>query len=135
VLAKDAAPDALMKLNGQAVREQFGKILNGVKGAVDYLRTNLKIASLANLPFPTILVPLSVFFAVEGNAEVKYSDDQRRAINRWFWRAAFSRRYSAGVLRNLKTDIDEMEKLSRSLQNDLGVFCLSGCFSKPQGVV
>ena len=50
VLAKDAAPDALMKLNGQVVRDQFERILNGVKGAVDYLRTNLKVASLANLP-------------------------------------------------------------------------------------
>lgn len=125
VLAKDAAPDALMKLNGQTVREQFDKILNGVKGAVDYLRANLKVASLANLPFPTILVPLSVFFAVKGNAEVSYGDEQRKSINRWFWRASFSRRYSAGVLRNLKTDIDEMEKLSNGLSNNLGNFQIS----------
>jgi len=47
-------------------------------------------------------VPLAVFFAGEGNQEIKYTDEQRRAINRWFWRSAFSRRYSAGVLRNLK---------------------------------
>jgi hypothetical protein len=122
VLAKDAAPESLMKLNGQMVRENFTRILNGVKGAVDYLRANFSIFSLNNLPFPTVLVPLSVFFAVEGNQEIKYTDDQRRAINRWFWRTAFSKRYSAGVLRNLKSDIDDMEKLRDGKPNTLGTF-------------
>jgi len=122
VLVKDATPEALMTLNGQAVRENFTRILNGVKGAVDYLRSNFNVFSLDNLPFSTVLVPLSVFFAVEGNQEIKYTDEQRRAINRWFWRSAFSRRYSAGVLRNLKSDIEEMEKLREGKPNSLGTF-------------
>jgi hypothetical protein len=122
VLAKDASPEALMTLNGQTVRENFTRILNGVKGAVDYLRSNFNVFSLDNLPFSTVLVPLSVFFATEGNQEHKYTDDQRRTINRWFWRSAFSKRYSAGVLRNLKSDIEEMEKLRDGKPNTLGAF-------------
>jgi len=59
VLVKDATPNSLMTLNGQTVRENFTRILNGVKSAVDYLRTNFNIFSLDNLPFPTVLVPLS----------------------------------------------------------------------------
>lgn len=122
VLAKDAAPESLMSLNGQTVRENFTRILNGVRGAVDYLRAHFNVFSLYNLPFPTLIVPLSVFFAVEDNAESKYTDEQRRAINRWFWRSAFSKRYSAGVLRNLKSDIDAMEKLRAGQPNSLGSF-------------
>lgn len=122
VLMKDATPEALMALNGHTVRESFTRILNGVKGAVDYLRANFSVYALDNLPFPTILVPLSVFFAVEEDQETKYNDDQRRAINRWFWRSSFSRRYSAGVLRNLKADIAEMEKLRGMVLNNLGSF-------------
>jgi hypothetical protein len=57
VLVEDAAPDSLMQLNGQTVREGFTRILNGVKGAVDYLRANFNAFSLANLPFPTGLLP------------------------------------------------------------------------------
>jgi hypothetical protein len=120
VLKADASPEALMSLNGQTVRDNFERVLNGVRGAVDYLRTNFSVYSLANLPFPTILVPLSVFFAVPGNKEIKYSDTQRQTINRWFWRSAFSRRYSSGVLRNLKTDIEEMAKLRDGLPTALG---------------
>jgi hypothetical protein len=122
VLMGDASPDALVALNGAKVREEFDAILNGVKYAVDYLRMNFKAESLANLPFSTMLIPLSVFFAVPGNKEVKYSDEQRRVINRWFWRSAFSRRYSSGVIRNLNIDIAEINKLKCGETTTLGEF-------------
>jgi hypothetical protein len=122
VLAGDASPEALMGLNGPTVRGSFNRVLNGVRYAIDYLRQQFNVHSLANLPFPTVLVPLAVYFAVDGNAESRYSDQQRRSINRWFWRTAFSRRYSSGVLRNLKTDIDEMASLRDGKPGSLGLF-------------
>lgn len=124
ILKNDASPEALMGLNGTQVRERFTEVVNGVMGAVDYLRTNFNVFSLSNLPFSTILVPLSVFFAIDGNKERSYSDIQRTAINRWFWRASFARRYSSGTLRNLKTDIDEMVKLRDDKPHDLGAFAV-----------
>lgn len=120
ILKNDASPEALMGLNGAQVRERFNEVVNGVMGAVDYLRTHFNVYSLSNLPFSTILVPLSVFFAIDGNKERTYTDEQRRAINRWFWRSSFARRYSSGTLRNLKTDIDETAKLRDGKPNDLG---------------
>lgn len=122
ILKYDASPEALMSLNGATVRERFSEVMNGVKGAVDYLRSHYQVHSLDNLPFSTILVPLSVFFATEGNRERGYDDDQRRAIDRWFWRSAFSKRYSSGTLRNLKTDIDEMRKLRDDEKSNIGNF-------------
>lgn len=122
VLAGDASPKALMELNGAHVRANFETVTNGVKHAVDYLRQNFRAQTLANLPFVTMLVPLAVFFAVPGNKEAAYTDDQRRQINRWFWRTALSRRYSSGVLRNLKTDIAEMAALREGKPSKLGEF-------------
>lgn len=122
VLAGDASPEALISLNGAKVRESFENIMNGVKYAVDYARTHFKAQSLANLPFSTMLIPLAVFFATPGNKEFKYSDAQRSQINRWFWRSAFSRRYSSGVIRNLNTDIAEMQKLRNGNPSALGDF-------------
>jgi hypothetical protein len=120
ILGGDASPDALMTLNGAMVRDRFTEVLNGVRGAVDYIRTNFHAYSLENLPFSTILVPLSVFFAVPGNKEIKYTNDQRRIINRWFWRSCFSKRYSSGVLRNLKSDIEEIKRLREGKPSALG---------------
>jgi len=122
VLAGDSSPEALVALNGAKVRESFDSIMNGVKYAVDYARTNFKAESLANLPFSTMLIPLAVFFSAPGSKEVKYTDAQRIQINLWFWRSAFSRRYSSGVIRNLNTDIAEMQKLKAGQTSTLGDF-------------
>jgi hypothetical protein len=111
VIARDASPAALITLNGAEVRERFQEIQNGIEGAIDFLTRNLDVYSLKNLPYSTLLVPLSVFFAIEGNRQVEYNNAQRLALLKWFWRTCFSRRYSSGVLRNLKEDIERIVKL------------------------
>lgn len=122
ILKHDASPQALMGLNGQTVRENFDQVTNGVKYAVDYIKKNFRAEKLSNLPFSTLLVPLSVFFAVPGNQEATVSDSQRLQINRWFWRSCLSRRYSSAVLRNLNADIEEMVKLRAGVSSRLGQF-------------
>jgi hypothetical protein len=122
VLKGDASPDTLVDLEGAKVRERFPDTVNGIKGAIDFLRRNLRVESVNNLPFLPLLVPLSVFFAAPHNQHVKVSDDQRLHLVRWFWRSCFARRYSSGVLRNLKTDIEEIGKLKNGEDNKLDSF-------------
>ena len=115
-------PDSLVNLKGAEVRERFKEIVNGIKGAIDFLRVNVTVQTIANLPFSTILVPLCVFFAQPGNEFVHMINQQRTRLVRWFWRSSFSRRFSSGVLRNLKDDIDAMEALRNGRPNALGDF-------------
>ena len=122
VLTGDASPQALMTLNGQDVRAKFGALANGVKYAIDYVRAHFQAANLANLPFTTLLVPLAVFFAIEGNKERSPTSAQKDTINHWFWKSAFSKRYSSGVLRNLKSDIEQMINLRDGRTSTLGDF-------------
>lgn len=124
VLTLDASPGALMGLNGSSVRENFDSVMNGVKYAVDYCKRHFFVETLANLPFTTLLVPLSVFFAVPGSKEKGLTDRQRRKIDRWFWRACFTKRYSSGVLRNLNSDIVEMARLRDEGDSALGDFAV-----------
>lgn len=122
ILKHDASPQALMELNGATVRENFDQVTNGVKYAVDYIRRHFHAEKLSNLPFSTLLVPLSVLFAVSGNKEASITDEQRKRVNNWFWRTSLSRRYSSAVLRNLNTDINEMVNLRDSKPSKLGDF-------------
>lgn len=119
VVAGDASPATLIKLNGAEVRENFERIENGIKGAIDFVRTHFHVERLVNLPYAALLVPLTVFFAAENGKSVKVTDEQRRTLVRWFWRSCFSRRFSAGVLRNLKRDIEEIQKLRDGSSNSL----------------
>jgi hypothetical protein len=122
VLAYDPTPDTLVRIPGDEVRRRFGEVRNGLKGALDFLQMNLKIQSVVNLPFQTLLVPLSVFFAAGDGIEIRVTEEQRKQLLRWFWRVAFARRYSSGVLRNLREDIEQVRVLKAGQASKLGNF-------------
>jgi hypothetical protein len=101
-------------LNGAEVRSRFDEVCNGLRGAIDFIRSTLGAQKLENLPYPAMLVPLAVFFATRDNAEVQVTDAQRAELETWFWRSCLGRRFSAGVLRSLNRDIAEARKLRAS---------------------
>jgi hypothetical protein len=111
VVAGDVSAPTLLGLNGTEVRNRFDEIVNGLRGAIDYLRKNVKAERLENLPYPAMLVPLAVFFATRNGMGVAMTAEQKDELMRWFWRACFSRRFSSGVLRNLNRDLAEARKL------------------------
>lgn len=138
IILKDASVNALINVNGATVRNRFDEVLNGVKGAIDFVKSNLKVQKLDNLPYSNILIPLSVFFANQGNQHFNYNDIQRKTLEKWFWRACFSRRYSAGIQKALDKDIEEIEKLKQNLPSNLASFSAnvtSDFFTKNQFVM
>jgi hypothetical protein len=119
VVDGDASPKTLVSLNGTKVREQFSHVVNGIKGAIDFIRRELKVQKLDNLPHATLLVPLTVFFAAADGKSVKTSDRQRKVLLRWFWKSCFSARYGRVVQRNLQVDIEEVAKLKNGEKSTL----------------
>lgn len=105
VLTHDATSTSLINLNGQDVRDRFDEVTNGIKGAIDFLRKNLSVEKLSNLPYDNLLIPLSVFFSNKGNKHFNYNDSQRKTLKSWFWRVSFGRRYSSGTNSNINKDI------------------------------
>lgn len=122
VVAGDASPTAFINLKGVDVRDRFNDIADGIRGAIDFLRKNLQVESLGNLPYPAILVPLAVFYS---RKSVMMTDAQRDQLAKWFWRTCFSRRYSAGVIRNLNRDIEEIAALREGRRSALAEFSVS----------
>jgi hypothetical protein len=119
ILNFSSRPEDLVNLNGAEVRSRFDEVLNGIKGALDFIDTELSLPSIENLPYQNLLVPIAVFFAVSDNQQVILSEVQRQKLKRWFWRASFSKRYSSGVLRHMDTDIAEAAKLKRDAHSEL----------------
>jgi hypothetical protein len=114
VVAGDVSAPTLLGLNGTEVRNRFDEVVNGLRGAIDYLRKNVKAQRLENLLYPAMLVPLAVFFATRDGVGVSMTAEQNDELIRWFWRSCFSRRFSSGVLRNLNRDLAEARKLRAS---------------------
>jgi hypothetical protein len=122
ILKEDPSIDALMNINGNDIRTNYERVYNGIKGAIDFLRKQLNIVTLKTLPYPLLLVPLSVYFAVSGGGMRVTPDIEIRALKRWFWRCCFSERYSGQTIRAAKTDIQEMAKLRDGTPHSLGNF-------------
>ena len=124
VLTRSAASSSLMDMNGNLFKNRFDEITNGVKGAIDFLRVHLKVQKLKNLPYENLLVPLSVFFSSKKNRQLSITDAQRKTLERWFWRKKKKKRYSAGLLKALNRDIEEMVRLkNEGVSNLASISC------------
>ncbi|WP_216900980.1 GmrSD restriction endonuclease domain-containing protein [Nocardia alni] len=118
IVAADASPGAFIALRGSDVRDKFSEISTGIMGAIDFLRSEIHVERLANLPYPACLVPLAVYFSTGKGGML---DGDRSKLVRWFWRTAFTRRYSAAVVRNMNKDIVEAAALREGRPSSLDI--------------
>ncbi len=121
VIAGDASPQSIINLSGKEVRERFDEIKKGILGAVDFLRSSLNAYSADVLPFPSIIIPLTVYFASTSDQDTHPTADVHARIERWAWRTFFSRRYSKR-LEQMNADIKEMQRLKLKGSSSLGEF-------------
>jgi hypothetical protein len=134
ILANEASPQAIINLSGKEVRERFAEIKKGVLGAVDFLRSNFKVYSASVLPFPSIIIPLSVYFATDKDQDTHPSAEHQEILETWVWKTFFSRRYSKR-LEQLNDDIVEIKRLKARQAHALGKFAVkldSDFFTKSQ---
>lgn len=108
VINGKASPDSIASINGEQVRNNFNKIANGIKGAIDFLQRELNISSYKVLPYPSMLVSLTAFFATDKVNGRLYNDKQRKELIKWFWKSCYSRRYSSGVNDKHQKDIENL---------------------------
>ena len=109
VLQRNPAPSALVNLNGADVRESFGTVQDqsGERSTTSVLNFNVRHVKL--LPYESMLIPLAAFFSLRTNQPV--TPDEHAELRRWFWRTAFSHRYSGNPQRNIRRDIDQAVEL------------------------
>lgn len=108
VITGQTAPSNVVSLQGSQIRAQFAEIRNGIIGAIDFLKRDLKVSHFRLLPFPGLIVPLSCFFATTKGDGQNYTDKQKQKICSWFWRTIFNRRYSSDVNERQAHDIREL---------------------------
>ncbi len=122
IIKGETLPATIVSLKGDEVRNNFKIIRNGIKGAIEFLKDQLKVHSLDWLPYSSMIISLSAFFATENENGRGYTDLQRRELIKWFWRSNLSRRYSAGVQDKHKQDIALMKALREDETTNLNEF-------------
>lgn len=118
----NTTPKSVLDLDGTLIRNNYEKIKNGIKSSIDFLRNELNIYSLKMLPYSSMIVPLTTFFATDKSNGILYDEKQRDVLIRWFWRCCFSRRYSSGVNDAQEIDIENMKKLRKDNNYNISDF-------------
>ncbi len=79
-MIQNAAPESVVSVEGGIVRSKVNEVTNGIKGAIDFLRSEFHVESVENFPFVTMLVSIATFFALPNG---KTQNDQRTKSNPW----------------------------------------------------
>lgn len=109
ILLGDPSPSALIGVNGSDVRSRFDTVKSALRLSIDFLRQNLGIRNIKHLPYPAMVIPIASYFSERQSANTPNRD--RETLLKWFWRTAFSHRYSGNPARNIKADCESARKL------------------------
>lgn len=129
IIRGETSPSVIMSLTGEEVRANFVKIRSGIIGAIEFLKDQLKVQSLDWLPYPSMIVSLSAFFATDRASGMPYTDAQRKQLLKWFWKSNFARRYNSAIQDRHKTDIQLMKTLATTESTSIADF---SCKIEPQ---
>ena len=101
IIKKSTSTKAILELDPKEVHARFPELQQSLEKAIDFLATQLNVVSIDFLPHVQQLIPLTFFFSKAHTP----SADQTKWLKQWFWKTAFSRRYSSQTDEKMDSDI------------------------------
>lgn len=92
ILQSDTTTISITYLSGERIRDNWDKIKDSIKKAIDFLSTEMNCKHLDFLPYHQMMVPISTFFSLP----LRETAEELNQLKRWFWKISFSNRYSTG---------------------------------------
>ena len=89
-----------LKLKKEEFIDNWEQVIESLKKAIDYLRSNLGVKTFSIIPYPGIIPLISYFHYYSKNM----NDQQNKKIKEWFWKCSFSERYSSSTLTRMGED-------------------------------
>ncbi len=115
VIKNDTTTEAILQLSGEEVRDNWDLFRKAIKKAIDFLSTDLKCIHSDFLPSIQQLVGITKFYSIPSEIH----SNHLKALRQWFWKTAFSNRYSTGQTRSkMNADIHAISAF-RNGQYDL----------------
>lgn len=111
LITRDSAEERhQFALDVEQVTSIWDKTVKGFELAIDFVRENLGVARSDFLPYDAILPVLAKYFYELGLRGVS-SLEQRRQLEHWYWRSAFSLRYGSATDTRMTEDANWLRQL------------------------
>lgn len=99
-LVNDCTRKTILRLEKQRIIDNWDRIIESIKKAIDYFRIEFQISVSRILPYPAQIVPFSYFFFHKDRP----TNDQRKLLEEYFWKSSLTYRFSSGVESKLSQD-------------------------------
>lgn len=110
IMVKETRKRNILELDKTLFIDTWPRAEDGIRRAVDYLRLTLGVPVSELLPYQSILVPLTYFFANHERTPVGVKHD--RLVD-YFWRTSLAGHYSQSLDTRLAQDIRRMDEVLR----------------------
>lgn len=116
VIHDDSTTKAIIKLEGNTIRDNWGKYCEALRKTIDFLSTELLCKNIDFLPYQQQITGLAKFFSIAGRPTA----EELKVLKKWFWRGAFSNRYSSGTTTaKMNADIEFIKSIRNKNYSDL----------------
>jgi hypothetical protein len=95
-------------LKPKEVQSLWPRVSKAIGDAIDWTRDNYGVVRGDMIPYEAMLAVLPCYFAEHGT---NVPLDHKEWIDRWFWRSAFSERYSKSATTQMASDAKAIEEL------------------------
>jgi len=97
-----------LKLRSKDVEDLWPRISKAIGDAIDWMRDSYGVIRRDILPYDAMLAVLACYFAEHGS---NVPLEHKEWIDRWFWRSAFSERYSKSSNTQMANDAKAIKEL------------------------
>lgn len=97
-----------LKLRSEKVQELWPRISKAIGDSIDWMRDHYGVIGGDMIPYDAMLSVLACYFAQHGT---NVPTQHKEWIDRWFWRSAFSERYSKSQTSQMANDAKAIREL------------------------
>ena len=109
ILGKSIKRRDILLLDKHRISENWDDVIESIKKVIDYLKLNFNLVNSKILPYNNLLVPLAYYFFY--TKEPFVSDEAKKELQLWFWKASFTSRYDSAVETKIGDDLPEIDKI------------------------
>jgi hypothetical protein len=97
-----------LKLSSRTVQELWPRVSKAIGDSIDWMRDNYGVMRGGMLPYEAMLAVLACYFSEHGT---NVPPQHKTWLDRWFWRSAFSERYSKSTNTQMANDAKGIREL------------------------
>ena len=121
IVEKTTKTKDILDLQADIVRQSMDNLKSSLEKSIDFLSTELNVISRDFLPHSHQIVPLTFFFS---NVNTP-NQEQSKTLKQWFWKTAFSKRYSGSTDMKMNDDIVFFERVVNDDYSDIQKYSYS----------